>query len=131
MVAPAPRDEDLGELLASATSTTEHSSGLSDLIDALLAARPFWMRDALCAEYPDVNFFPTKGEDTTPAKQVCARCITKAECRAWALEQGAGLDGIWAGTVPRQRAQMRAAPPAVPVGPVTVATGPPGRSTAA
>lgn len=58
--------------------------------------RPAWQRDALCLEYPDVSFFPERGESSQAAKDVCARCSCKYECRLWAVETDA-RDGIWAG----------------------------------
>ena len=115
MVAPAPRDVNVGELLASAEALDEPTPSLEDLIGALLASRPSWMRDALCAEsHPGVTFFPERGEDVEPAKQVCSRCLVLSECRSWAMEQGAELLGIWAGTSPAQRQQMRKADPRPP-----------------
>jgi hypothetical protein len=44
-----------------------------------------WERDALCIEYPAVNFFPVRGEPTAPAKAVCALCLVLAECRAFIM----------------------------------------------
>lgn len=77
-------------------------------IRALLAPRPAWMADALCRE-PDhaaVNFFPTRGEATEPAKAVCARCPVADECLAFALDS-ARTSGIWGGTTERQRRRSR------------------------
>ncbi len=108
MIAP-PKGENLQELFASASQLEPGPSGIKDLFDAILANRPAWHADALCQEHPEVNFFPGRGEDVGPAKRVCGQCLVRAECRAWALEQGAELDGIWAGTSNIQRRQMRAA----------------------
>lgn len=81
--------------------------GLPTLDD--LADRPPWMRDALCREYPEVNFFPGRGEDTLPARAVCGRCLVRDECLAYALtlDDGGGLTGIWAGTSGRERRRLR------------------------
>jgi WhiB family redox-sensing transcriptional regulator len=70
-----------------------------------LVSRPAWMRDALCREYSEVNFFPERGEATGPAKAVCARCLVRSECSNYigAMEAGAASHGIWAGTSARQR----------------------------
>ncbi len=115
MVAPAPRGENVAELLASAEALDSPPPGLENLIGALLANRPPWMRDALCAEsHPGVTFFPERGEDVGPAKRVCSRCLVLAECRTWAMEQGAELLGVWAGTTPGQRQEMRKADPRPP-----------------
>jgi WhiB family redox-sensing transcriptional regulator len=73
---------------------------LSDLV-----VRPAWMRDALCREYPEVNFFPQRGQAAEPAKVVCARCIVCGECADFiaSMDSGVASHGIWAGTSARQR----------------------------
>ena len=115
MVAPAPRGENLSELFATAQALDGQAPGLEDLIGALLASRPLWMRDALCAEsHPGVTFFSERGEDVEAAKRICSRCLVLAECRSWAMEQGAELHGVWAGTTAGQRQQLRKADPRPP-----------------
>lgn len=112
MVAPAPRDVNLTELFATAQALDGPAPNLEDLIGAVLASRPPWMRDALCAEsHPGVTFFPERGEDVEPAKRICSRCLVLAECRSWAMDQGAELLGVWAGTTAGQRQQLRKAGP--------------------
>lgn len=44
------------------------------------------------------SWFIERGGDPRPAKEVCARCLVGGECRAWALDQGPGLEGMWAGS---------------------------------
>ena len=79
------------------------------LAELLERHRPAWQRDALCREYDDVTWFPAKGESLEPAKEVCARCPCRQECRAWAIETDASA-GVWAGESVRQiRKQLRAA----------------------
>jgi WhiB family redox-sensing transcriptional regulator len=73
-------------------------------LDALVV-RPGWMRDGLCREYPDIDFFFERGESTAPAKAICSRCPVSGQCLAYALEQGPHLQGVWAGTSPRERRQ--------------------------
>lgn len=106
MLAP-PRDIALAEVFAVATSVVEPASGIADLLGALLASRPAWHADALCQEHPEVSFFPGQGDDIRPAKAVCASCLVRPECRAWALDQGEELWGVWAGTTHKQRHQIR------------------------
>lgn len=72
----------------------------AELLD--LVARPAWHADAACHEHPELTWFPAKGEDQTAAKAVCSGCLVLAECRAWALQQGAGLVGIWGGLSGRE-----------------------------
>jgi WhiB family redox-sensing transcriptional regulator len=69
--------------------------------------RPAWMRDALCREFPDVTFFPERGEATEPAKAICGRCSVASECLAYALTLGPTLQGTWGGTSGRERRQLR------------------------
>lgn len=94
--------------------------GLVDVleVDALLEemlARPAWQRDAACTREPVATFFPTRGQSSAPARVVCARCPVLAECRAWALEQGPELQGVWAGLSEQQRRQVNAGAPIPPL----------------
>jgi hypothetical protein len=57
---------------------------------------PAWHRDAACREFPDVTWFPVRGQTAAPAKAVCQRCLVAFECFTWALAQGSDLQGIWA-----------------------------------
>jgi WhiB family redox-sensing transcriptional regulator len=77
-------------------------------LDELLR-RPAWQADGACHEHPDVNFFPAPGEDSRPAKAVCAGCLVRTECAAYATRERI-LCGIWGGTTGRDR---RAARPAL------------------
>jgi WhiB family redox-sensing transcriptional regulator len=52
------------------------------LLDAF--ALPAWMRDALCLEYPDIEFVPDKG-DATRAKKICSRCPVRGTCESFAV----------------------------------------------
>jgi WhiB family redox-sensing transcriptional regulator len=67
---------------------------------------PRWQKDAACREHPDVNFFPTRGEPTAPAKAVCAGCAVRVECLRCALGDET-LSGMWGGTSYQQRAVAR------------------------
>jgi WhiB family redox-sensing transcriptional regulator len=77
-----------------------------DLVDlGGILERPSWTRDALCQEYPEVNFFPGQGEDQRPAKAVCSRCLVREECAAViaAMPSHIAEHGIWGGTSARER----------------------------
>lgn len=80
---------------------------LSDLLELL--HRPAWMADAACREHPEVEFFPTRGQSTRPAKAVCANCLVRQECAAYAVEHNAdgGSDGIWGGLTAHERRPLR------------------------
>lgn len=82
---------------------------MPDLHLLLVRSRPAWHADALCREYPEVNFFPMRGQTAKPALTVCSQCIVRDECRAWALDQSGTLQGVWGGTTHRQRQRLRVA----------------------
>lgn len=78
---------------------------LPSLVD--LVVRPAWHDDALCREYPDVSWFPARGTSTGPAKDVCGRCLVRAECLDAALESDEPPQGVWGGTAPEERRRLR------------------------
>lgn len=71
--------------------------------------RPDWMAEGRCstgdAALLDL-FFPSRGVDGRPAKQICARCPVLDQCREYALENGIH-HGIWGGMSERQRRRER------------------------
>lgn len=75
-----------------------------------LLSRPAWQTDALCREYRDVAFVPARGQPSGPAKAVCDRCLCRAECLAYALDDP--LAGVLCGTTGPERAALRKAPAA-------------------
>lgn len=76
-----------------------------------------WMARALCAETDPEEFFPEKGGSTRAAKTVCGRCIVRAECLIYALDNGERY-GIWGGLSERDRRALRQVPD--PVEPVAL-----------
>ena len=71
-------------------------------------ARPSWMLDALCREYPQVSFFPavTDRAGVAAALAVCGRCAVMAECGAFAITER--LDhGVFGGMSEQLRAGRR------------------------
>jgi hypothetical protein len=82
-----------------------------ELLELIQVGRPAWMRDALCAERPDVNFFPEGDESTLEAVRTCVECLCRHECLLWALEQPVALAGIWGGTDEADRQRLRAGQP--------------------
>ena len=70
------------------------------------ARRPSWQRQGLCLDYPDVSWFPDRGEATGPAKAICARCPVRGECLNYALSVGSSLQGVWAGTSQQERRRL-------------------------
>lgn len=77
------------------------------LLEAIEERRPAWQADALCAEYPELPWFPERGQDPSACREVCGRCLVAAECAAYAAEIGA-RSGIWAGASTRKRRQNAA-----------------------
>ena len=62
---------------------------------------------ALCAQVDPALWFPEKGQGNTAAKAICHRCDIEATCLAVALADPE-IDGIWGGTMHRERQTMRA-----------------------
>ena len=76
---------------------TDHASTLDALIGR---ARPRWILDALCREYPHLEFVPANPRTEANAReqlQVCGRCTVRTECLTWALDDPTLL-GILGGT---------------------------------
>lgn len=69
-----------------------------------------WRQDALCAEVGEGIFYPGKGDPSGPALSICARCSVVDPCREYALTftPDRDRDGVWGGTTPGQRRQIRA-----------------------
>ncbi len=84
-----------------------------ELAAALLAIRKRqradapWQADALCIEYPDVDWFAERGEKAEAAKAVCGRCLVQLECRDYAVVNDI-REGIWGGLSDRERRQLAA-----------------------
>lgn len=86
-------------------------------VDGLLAQllnRPAWHADAACAEHPELSWFPGKSAARAAerAKAICAGCLVRDECTAYALDQGESLHGIWGGLSPLDRRRLRRQDPA-------------------
>lgn len=85
------------------TTSDDVTDQLVELLD-----RPAWHRDALCLEYPDVNFFPAQDDRAGRAQAVCRRCLVQSTCLGYALETGT-THGVWGGTTARGRRALVAA----------------------
>lgn len=71
-----------------------------------LLRRPAWHADALCREYPNVSWFPERGDDVRKALAICDRCLVKAECLKYATDLEIDV-GLWGGTSARTRVLLR------------------------
>jgi WhiB family redox-sensing transcriptional regulator len=67
-----------------------------------------WRAEALCLEYPDVEWFPGRDAPATEARAICDRCRVQQECLDYALHSEHTLAyGIWGGTGPNERRALR------------------------
>jgi WhiB family redox-sensing transcriptional regulator len=58
------------------------------------------------AELVSKLFFPTRGEGTRRAKEICAGCEVREECLEFAIVSGEKF-GIWGGKSERERRSLR------------------------
>ncbi len=84
----------------------------ASIVDAVPIPGP-WTEQALCAQAdPDV-MCPQHQSQIARAKRICAACPVQAQCLAYALtgaDTWRGITtGIWGGTTPRARTQLRQA----------------------
>lgn len=72
-----------------------------------------WAERALCAQADPDAWFPEKGQRdlAATATRICGRCPVRTQCLDYALS---GADtwkgittGIWGGTTPQERVQLR------------------------
>lgn len=65
-----------------------------------------WAEQAACAGlHPDL-FHPTRGEQASPAKAICAECPVQGDCLTWALTTRQA-HGIWGGLSERERRRLQ------------------------
>lgn len=83
-------------------------------ITRLAEPRPFWFSFASCRpEYADRPldewvdmFFPTRGADLGPAREICAECPARDACADHALATSE-RHGVWGGTSEKDRRRLR------------------------
>lgn len=73
--------------------------------DAYLEAR---LDEALCSQTDPEAFFPIKGMNARDATDICNRCPIQKECLLSAIVNN--FDGVWGGTVVRERRAFRQKP---------------------
>ena len=69
--------------------------------------RPAWPADAACRGHDAALFFPETGEYLRQAHALCETCRVRVACCTFALAD-ASLQGVWAGTTPKQWQHARA-----------------------
>jgi WhiB family redox-sensing transcriptional regulator len=67
-----------------------------------------WIELAACLQFPTNLFFPAPGEDSSPAIELCARCLVRRACFNYAMAHPE-LYGVWGGTSSEERALLRRA----------------------
>jgi hypothetical protein len=60
---------------------------------------PRWFTDAACLGMPSEVFFPAKGQQATPALEVCDGCPVTEPCLDYAIRERLVL-GVFGGTTP-------------------------------
>lgn len=65
-----------------------------------------WKHQAACRGMDPNIWHPETGEWPTQARRICFQCPVREACLEWALMSGE-RKGIWGGTTPRERSQMR------------------------
>ena len=73
-----------------------------------LSGQPWRMR-AACRDEDPALFFPEPGGTATAAKRICADCLVKAECLAFAVASGE-RHGVFGGLSERERYGMGTRP---------------------
>lgn len=88
-------------------SWDDETSDLAELLE-LLDQRPTWHRQAACrGGVEGVDWFAPGAAGIERAKEACADCPVLDECRAWALEQGPELHGVWGGLSKADRSAIK------------------------
>jgi WhiB family redox-sensing transcriptional regulator len=76
--------------------------------------RQAWLDQAACRDMDPERFFPESGEHTkaAEAKAICGSCQVRDHCLELAVKAAGGLDadhGVFGGTLPAERSQLRGA----------------------
>lgn len=80
-----------------------------------------WMSRGACHRADPELFFPIAAEgpaleQINAAKRICLRCVVRAPCLSFGLTTA--RDGIWGGTTPEERRDMRKHPDRARPGPL-------------
>jgi len=67
----------------------------------------YWMRNALCAEHPNPEWWTgASSDEIARAIALCRTCPVKDACLAFALDTHVG-GSVWGGTTPSDRRHLR------------------------
>jgi WhiB family redox-sensing transcriptional regulator len=81
------------------------TSDLDEVIESLVG-RPSWHQWAACRGADLPLFFPDRDKSAKPALALCADCPVRLQCQQEALSNPL-VSGVWGGTTPRDRKQLR------------------------
>jgi len=65
-----------------------------------------WRLLGACVDKDPDLFFPRRGQNSQPAKDICAGCAVKITCLNYALDNNEKW-GVWGGTSEKQRRVLR------------------------
>ena len=65
-----------------------------------------WRERGACFGSYVEAFFPSRGDPTKPARDICRMCTVTVECLDWAVKNNE-RSGVWGGTTERERAKIR------------------------
>ena len=68
-------------------------------------ANPNWVSDAVCRDEPTERFYPKTRIGAAGAIRICANCVVRTDCLAYALEHRIE-SGVWGGRTAAQRHHM-------------------------
>ena len=85
-----------------------------------------WRTRGACQQVDPETFFPAPNESADAAVSLCRRCPVQGACLAWALDVS-DCQGVWGGTMPRERRAMLVAWRGHPQGEIDCDGGPPVR----
>jgi WhiB family transcriptional regulator, redox-sensing transcriptional regulator len=102
----------LGPLRTAHRNTTLGHAERSPVIED--DGRQGWLDQAACRDMDPERFFPESGEHTkaAEAKAICGSCQVRDQCVELAVKAAGGLDqdhGVFGGTLPAERSQLRGA----------------------
>jgi hypothetical protein len=81
---------------------------MGELLDLVAYGHPAWHADAVCPEHPELDWFADEKAGVDAAVDVCrSSCLARLECYAFAMASSSSLVGVWVGTTPEDRAQLR------------------------
>jgi hypothetical protein len=81
---------------------------MGELLELIAFGHPAWHADAACREHPELDWFAEDPDGIEAAIDVCRTdCLARFECYSSAMAGPVSLVGVWAGTTPADRAQLR------------------------